>query len=724
MGTGHHARIAVAVAVAALAASIVAPASATATPGAPRQATVSRVTLVTGEQVALRTDAAGRQSAAVASAGRSALLTYRIGSTSYFVPPAAAPFVGAQLDPALFGSTSLSDVETAGMMPVLVRWHGAVRPSMPWLVGPHDAGAGTVAGTVTRTSGADLERDLATQSRSARSGWTGALQGVDGITLGGSTAARLPSPRFPMFTLTVRGIDPAGNPDTGDTAIVLNTDNAAKFIAFAFWNHGVLKLSVPNGHYSVLSTFFAFSPTSAGFYNTVMDFVVRGTTTVTVDARTATARVSEKTPRTAPSGSGSVQVQRNAATGGGASSGVLWSFGPGIAPLDVFVSPAPAPTAGTQSLLVSFHLDSPAGGTPYTYDIAFESVGAITADQQYVVARSQLAAVDTRYHSDVPTRETGEARASFFPDQFFSISSIDAFAAPLERTEYVTALPELVWSQLVIDSLSTFEGFFNDTSRVFTPGSASTADWGRGPIGPGVAAPTGGAPGLQGCPACVESGTLEFVIFPFGDNPPGHQGFPNTGAPDVTETDAFDLVRNGSTIASGADPLGLSVPVPSGPASYQLGYAVTMSAPWWTLSTSTSTQWGFRTPAATQGVPPPGWVCFSGSAFGCNVIDMMLPDYGLPEDLTGHEASGATSFHLGIQHVLGVSVATTHGTVSVSFDGGLTWTAAHVTADPAGGFTVSYTNVPGASAASLRIHVVDADGSTLDQTVINAYAIS
>jgi hypothetical protein len=103
---------------------------------------------------------------------------------------------------------------------------------------------------------------------------------------------------------------------------------------------------------------------------------------------------------------------------------------------------------------------------------------------------------------------------------------------------------------------------------------------------------------------------------------------------------------------------------------------------------------------------------------------MMVPDYGLPADLTGHEASGATTFHLGVQHVAGVSVATTHATVSVSFDGGLTWTPTHVTTDPSGGYTVAYTNAPGASAASLRIHVVDADGSTLDQTVINAYAIS
>jgi hypothetical protein len=335
-----------------------------------------------------------------------------------------------------------------------------------------------------------------------------------------------------------------------------------------------------------------------------------------------------------------------------------------------------------------------------------------------------LAAVDTRYFSDVGGRATGEGRLSFFPGQVFSAGTLDQFAAPMQRTEYITALPVLLWFQQVIQSLTSFAGFFFDSGNVFSAGETSAADWERGPVGPGVAAPSGGDTGLQVCPACTEAGTLEFAIYPFGDNPPGHSGLPNIGAPNVSETDAFDLLRNGVRVASGQDPLGLVVAVPAGPASYQLGYAVTMFAPWWTLSTDVTTQWTFKSPSSTQGVPPPGWVCFSGSASGCNVIGLMVPDYRLPVDLTNHVPSGPTLFQLGIQHILGVAIAATRATVSVSFDGGLVWTAAHVAANPASGFTVSYTNPSGASTASLRIHVVDADGGVLDQTIINAYAIS
>jgi hypothetical protein len=725
MGIRHTKRFAVAVATAAIATSASVPTGAASPGGAPTRATVTRFTLVTGEQILQRTDAAGRESVEVAGAGGSPLLTYRLGSASYVVPAAAVPFLSGGLDPALFDTARLRGTEIAGQVPVLVRWHGRSRPPMPWLVSPHAVGWGVTSGRVTSSSGKALERDLAAQPRASRIGWSGSLQGIDRIALDGGAANPPPAPRFTMYTLTVNGIDASGAPDTGDSAFMLNVDNAAKFIAGAFWYHGVLKLSVPSGHYSAAGTFFAFSPTSASLRLTVLDFIVRGDTTVTIDARASTSPVSVSTPRAAPSGFGTVQWQRTAVSGGGVGAGLGWSIGPSGPPTSVYVNPTPAPAVGGQSWLASFHLDSSAQGSgSYTYDLAFEAVGAIPSNQHYVVAPSQLAAVDTRYFSDVGGRATGEARPAFFPGQFFSFGSFDVFAAPLQRTEYVTALPVLVWFQQVVQSLTSFAGFFFDSGNVFNAGEATTADWSRGPAGPGVAAPGGGATFSQVCPACTEAGTLEFAIDPFGDNPPGHSGPPNIGAPGVSETDAFDLLRNGASIASGQDPLGVVVPVPPGPATYQLGYAVTMSAPWWTLSTSVTTQWTFRSPASTQGVPPPGWACFSGSATGCNVIGLMVPDYRIREDLTNHVATGATSFQLNIQHILDVAIAATRATVSVSFDGGLVWSAAHVTSNPAGGFTVSYTNPPGASTASLRIHVADADGGLLDQTIINAYAIS
>ena len=175
-------------------------------------------------------------------------------------------------------------------------------------------------------------------------------------------------------------------------------------------------------------------------------------------------------------------------------------------------------------------------------------------------------------------------------------------------------------------------------------------------------------------------------------------------------------------ISSGQDPLGISVPVASVNGHYQLQYSVAMTAPWRTLSTQQTTTWSFSSPAATSAPVPSGWLCFSGTTTGCSVVALMLPDYQLPESDIGDVAAGPVTFQLGISHILGVHIAVTTAHVSVSFDGGTTWVAAHVTPSGADNYAVSYTNPSHAGTAAIRIHVTDADGGVLDQTIFNAYA--
>jgi hypothetical protein len=677
--------------------------------------TSTELTLITGERVLETQDAAGQTRFTVASQG-AAVFMDAFGTTRYFVDADALPFMGSELDPSLFDTASSS-----GSFAVTVAWHGAAAPAMPWLVGARTVAPGVTDGTITASSSSAFRAALA----AAGGTWSGALAGIDRISLAGATAPVRQSPDFVQYTLTINGINAAGHPDTGDSVNVLNTDNAEKFNGFGFWNKGIIKLSVPTGHYSLFGTFFATSKSGAAVLDlVVINTVVKGNTTVTVDARAATSRVSVTTPLPTDSGSGNVVWQRTDADAlGGASAGVSWSIGGGQPPFNVFVSPTPAPKVGTQAWDVSYHLDSaPAAPQVYTYDLNFGSQGAIAARQRYTVTSSQLASVTTAYYSDVENRASGESRLGLFAWQNFAVGSFDMFAAPEQRTEYVMAQPDLLWEQTVVEDFNDFAGFVQDSNLVFTGGEHTTANWGRTPSGPGVQVDTGAAFGEQLCPVCLEDNTLEFLIYPFGDNPPGHVGEPNTGAPGVTETDTTTLTRNGVTIASGTDPAG-AIPVPAGAGHYSLSYDVAMSAPWWTLSTATSTIWDFSTPHALAGTPPPGWLCFSGMATGCNVVGLMFPDYELPLSLLNTTAAGPVSFHLGIDHVLGAAIAVTGATVSVSFDGGTSWHAASVSAS-GGGFTVGYTVPSSAHTVSLQIHVTDADGGVLDQTIINAYGVS
>jgi hypothetical protein len=702
--------------------------AATATPVGAQSARL--ITLVTGQRILESTGADGRLAFTEDStAASSPLLTFEANSTWYAVPAAVMHSLGGQLDPGLFETAALSDAEagTSGSVPVQVQWHGGAAPVMAWLLQQVAVAPGVTDGVVTSASGSVLQASLS----------AGSLPGIDRISLKGAvTSPRRATSGFSLYTLTVNGIDAEGRPDTGDAAILINTDNAlnAAGVGFEQWYHGIFKVSVPNGHYALLGDFVHFSktgtvngggPPSGGTERmSIVNFTVHGNTAVTVDARTATARLSVTTPLPTDIGSGVATWQRDSkGTTGGTSFSSLWSFGGGAPSFEVFVSPTPAPSIGTQAWLVNYHLDSPAT-TPaaYSYDLTYGGLGAISAEQHENATAAHLATIATRYFSNVPNQPTLELRQSFFPWQFAAIGEFDSFNAPLDRTEYVAAASDLLWIQQVVADANSFQGDSEDSYRIFVPGATSSSDWNRGPIGPGVAVDTGPMFLPEACPACTEGGALEFVIFPFGDNPPGHYGFPNASQPGLTETDAYTLERDGVVISSGQDPLGISVPVTSGSARYQLQYSVAMSAVWRTLSTQQTTTWSFSSPSSTRASLPSGWLCFSGTSAGCSVVALMLPDYQLPESDTGTVASGPVRFQLRISHILGVPVAVTSAQVSVSFDGGTTWVTAHVAPSGPNNFAVSYRDPSHAGTAAIRIHVTDADGGVLDQTILNAYA--
>ena len=370
------------------------------------------ITLITGQQFVESTGRNGKpQFTTLSRTAAMPLFVFETGGARYVAPAAAMHGMGAQLDPTLFQSEALQRAEAAtpGQVPVQVNWHGAA-PAMTWLLHPVNVAAGVTDGIVTAASGGALQAALA----------AGSLAGIDRISLrGAAPSAPHPTPDFPMYTLTVNGIDARGAPDTGDSAVFINTDDASKVPGpgFQFWYHGVFKVSVPNGHYALLGSFVRFSRTGTGEDRMViMDFTVHGNTSVTVDARAATSRLSVSTPLPTDVGSGSVTWQRTSKlpTGGTAFSS-LWGIGGGAGVFRVYVSPGPAPKFGTQGLVTSYHLDSSTSPAPYSFDLSFGNLGAISRMQRHRVNAAQLATVRTNYFSDVAGQASLEVRSSFFP---------------------------------------------------------------------------------------------------------------------------------------------------------------------------------------------------------------------------------------------------------------------------------------------------------------------
>jgi hypothetical protein len=95
-------------------------------------------------------------------------------------------------------------------------------------------------------------------------GTLAALGGVlvaGGLTPAGAVTAQS---RATLYTVTFRGTNLAGRPDTGDSMNLFNVDNTSLtgLQTFASFRHGVATFHVPAGHYFGIGGFGATSPTT------------------------------------------------------------------------------------------------------------------------------------------------------------------------------------------------------------------------------------------------------------------------------------------------------------------------------------------------------------------------------------------------------------------------------------------------------------------------------
>jgi hypothetical protein len=177
-------------------------------------------------------------------------------------------------------------------------------------------------------------------------------------------------------------------------------------------------------------------------------------------------------------------------------------------------------------------------------------------------------------------------------------------------------------------------------------------------------------------------------------------------------------------LATGSYPDGVQIPIAHAAARYQLTYDVTRSAPWWTQSTTTSTEWTF-TSAPSSAKLPPGWFCTATGITRCHVLPLIFAGYQLPVDDTGHEPAGLVTSEIDIHHLQGAaSTSITSATLRVSFDSGDTWQQADLTRIAPGRYLATYDNPVGATAADLWLTAGDAQGNTLSQVIDQAYAVT
>ena len=179
------------------------------------------------------------------------------------------------------------------------------------------------------------------------------------IRMAGPAGRARPRPGFRMHTLTIKGFSLAGKPDTGDRVQLFNVDDTTLIDPQAgsgVFDNGVVKYSVPSGHYFAIAEFGGSSRAPGNRFVVLPQFTVTGNRTVTIHGTAADSKVTMVTPRPAAPLTTDVWLLRTGATGPPI---VLELYFPSTS---VWLSPTRArPAVGALRVAVNQHLESPQG---------------------------------------------------------------------------------------------------------------------------------------------------------------------------------------------------------------------------------------------------------------------------------------------------------------------------------------------------------------------------
>ena len=638
----------------------------------------------------------------------------RSGDAVYAIPDEAAPFVGRALGASLFDITRLAALPS-GHLPVRVTYAGAAGP-IP----------GVTGGYLTDASafGAALARRIAADPSTARSAST-PFAGVRNIALD-VPVSPVAHPNFPMVTLTVQTITPADGTVLGAFAVITNLDDTRRYDTMVEIPPGnTFKVSVPQGNYAVLGNVITSSNTDGTVDHSYFPIVEDAAATdpeqaVSLDARKATATPSFSVPRPATDEGGFLNLVsfdgRHTYT-----DGYLGGFVAGFdASVQVKVQPTPAPAHGVLWFIDQQQRIAADPDARYTYDLAQTWRQGIPADLHTDVHSADLATIVDHFYADGSPRQASFGRAATFPDWPQKVAVADSYPRPGTVTNYVYGPPSAQWQAFLFQSSATDEGAIEMGSapQTFRAGTTHREDWMRGPIGPGIGTVTAPFP----CNACRTGDHMLLAVSTTQDGDPNHSGDLWPSIADFTRMQVF---QDGTSIADLPDSSLAMIPVPTDAHSYRIVDTVDLGREGYALSTQATTEYTV-TSSATSGKPvPKKWQCWLSATERCTVVPLLTVNAPIPTSLTGTVAPGTMSFVVPVGHVQQAPPsAITSFSFATSLDG-TTYTPAAVTDLGNGRYRVTV-NTPATAAGqgvAVRMQAADAAGSTITETVRNAYVV-
>lgn len=708
------------------------PAAATSSASVRSAAPTARgVTLVTGDSVRVGRDAKGRAIVqglpAIRSGAGAAFQTVTSSKHTYVIPASARPYLGRFLDPALFDVTALAGA--GARIPVRLTFSGAAAPTVPGVT-VTSSSAGTASGYLTAASARRFGAALAAQYKADAKGHFPSRTTLFGATkvIAGMSVPPVVSPKFPMRTLIIRVLGSDGAPVPFGIVSVYNTDSFAKFLNFAFVQDGEARVSVPLGTYGFDTAVDQVDAAGnlAGFgVVTKSDYVVSAQNqVVTIDGRTATSRLSVRTPRSADQQVEEFDIARLDTAGTGEFSSGYAMLGTGT----IDVAPAAVPTSGTLTSGASWVLTgSPTSGTPYAYSLHFDGANGIPAKQAYSVSTRGLSTLKSRIYVDAVPRSGGLLTYPMTPGSSFGGGWSFPVQLPSNLITYVNAIPGAVWFTTVFGSPDPFNdpfaGVIDDAPRLAPARTTLSADWGRGPVLPNVPVETSGTVASFGfdCPTCRTAKQLQVALDFATDSTPGHV-YETFASLDGTPVARLRIYRNGALISDENDTGFAQVAVPAASGTYRILDEVDRRPSLALQSLTTRTDITFVSAAGQGGALPSSWTCSLGT--GCTVLPLLRTSVSLPTNLVGSVPLGTSSIKLVLSHIQGAPrTAISSGLVEVR-RAGSGWTKLPITSLGGGSFraTLKTTTKDAGASFDLRVTGTDRAGGRIVQTSTSAFA--
>ncbi|MFJ1757785.1 S8 family serine peptidase [Kitasatospora sp. NPDC088134] len=341
---------------------------------------------------------------------------------------------------------------------------------------------------------------------------------------------------------------------------------------------------------------------------------------------------------------------------------------------------------------------------PEVHNLAFHDTGAIGGQQRHTVRDRDLATVTETWHSlGTPFRMSDYVSVERPWNPYAATAVAQGLvAAPSVRTARYTA-DDTTWLH---DAQSSwpFTEFMQDLPRRYAPGQQRAEQWYRGVLRPTAGRDATGAPLLVGERQADLLG-VDFSRSLWGDGNADHTG-------------SMAYFGDGSAVElfSGGESLGRSWfgpsnvwEVPAGARDYTLVLEQQRfyHRDQWQRSTAVRTEFGFRSANDPAAYSQP--------------LPLLFPDYRLDLDGNNTAPAGPVRIALAATGQAGAAPGPlTDARLSYSYDGGTTWTDAPVGADRTA--ALDHTGASGKT-VTLRITLTAAGGSTVTQTVTDAYAV-